>query len=181
MGPILHDVIARCFFQQALQLFVKCLFCWPDSRLRHRQVLDVMAAGGVDGDDETYEWLANAAVRGVDFVTVSSVFCSYMRSALLLLLCLAGSPAAVRWCASPPRLVRLRNRMICMALRTCIRLHQCTPDKVRSTLNCVYYYIALGTVYCEASRRGRRGWDKCRTMPVVQRPYDTYSGRFSSQ
>lgn len=36
----------------------------------HIQVLDVMAAGGVDGDDETYEWLANAAVRGVDFVTV---------------------------------------------------------------------------------------------------------------
>lgn len=30
-----------------------------------------MAAGGVDGDDETYEWLANAAVRGVEFVTVS--------------------------------------------------------------------------------------------------------------
>ncbi|CAN0325406.1 unnamed protein product [Ectocarpus sp. 12 AP-2014] len=27
-----------------------------------------MAAAGVDGDDETYEWLANAAVRGVDFV-----------------------------------------------------------------------------------------------------------------
>ncbi|CAM9612596.1 unnamed protein product [Scytosiphon promiscuus] len=33
------------------------------------KVLDVMAAAGVDGDDETYEWLANAAVRGVDFVT----------------------------------------------------------------------------------------------------------------
>ncbi|CAM9284812.1 unnamed protein product [Ectocarpus sp. 12 AP-2014] len=32
------------------------------------KVLDVMAAAGVDGDDETYEWLANAAVRGVDFV-----------------------------------------------------------------------------------------------------------------
>lgn len=31
-----------------------------------------MAAAGVDGDDETYEWLANAAVRGVDFVTVSA-------------------------------------------------------------------------------------------------------------
>lgn len=34
------------------------------------QVLDAMAAAGVEGDDETYEWLANAAVRGVDFVTV---------------------------------------------------------------------------------------------------------------
>ncbi|CAN0364716.1 unnamed protein product [Ascophyllum nodosum] len=33
------------------------------------KVLDAMAAGGVDGDDETYEWLANAAVRGVEFVT----------------------------------------------------------------------------------------------------------------
>ncbi|CAN0264014.1 unnamed protein product, partial [Ectocarpus sp. 13 AM-2016] len=32
------------------------------------KVLDVMAAAGVDGDDETYEWLANAAVREVDFV-----------------------------------------------------------------------------------------------------------------
>ncbi|CAN0076461.1 unnamed protein product [Ectocarpus fasciculatus] len=32
------------------------------------KVLDVMAAAGVDGDDETYEWLANAAVRGVDFI-----------------------------------------------------------------------------------------------------------------
>lgn len=34
------------------------------------QVLDVLAAAGVDGDDETYEWLANAAVRSVEFVTV---------------------------------------------------------------------------------------------------------------
>eukprot|EP00752_Nemacystus_decipiens_P004542 g4146.t1 len=33
------------------------------------KVLDVMAAGAVDGDDETYEWLANAAVRSVEFVT----------------------------------------------------------------------------------------------------------------
>lgn len=43
-----------------------------------------MAAGGVDGDDETYEWLANAAVRGVDFVTVCVqhsvyVYSSYTR------------------------------------------------------------------------------------------------------
>lgn len=30
----------------------------------------MMAAAGVDGDDETYEWLANAAVRSVEFVTV---------------------------------------------------------------------------------------------------------------
>lgn len=29
-----------------------------------------MAAAGVDGNDETYEWLANAAVRSVEFVTV---------------------------------------------------------------------------------------------------------------
>lgn len=36
--------------------------CW--------QVLDTMAAGGVDGDDETYEWIANAAVKDVEFVTV---------------------------------------------------------------------------------------------------------------
>lgn len=62
------------------------------------QVLDVMAAAGVDGDDETYEWLANAAVRGVDFVTVSlcvnpggivkvARFCSWLRDDVLLSLC----------------------------------------------------------------------------------------------
>ncbi|CAN0445284.1 unnamed protein product [Discosporangium mesarthrocarpum] len=28
-----------------------------------------MAAGGAEGDEETYEWLSNAAVRSVDFVT----------------------------------------------------------------------------------------------------------------
>lgn len=34
----------------------------------------MMAAAGVDGNDETYEWLANAAVRSVDFVTVRDLF-----------------------------------------------------------------------------------------------------------
>eukprot|EP00903_Cladosiphon_okamuranus_P009791 g9308.t1 len=33
------------------------------------KVLDIMASAGADGDDETYEWLANAAVRSVEFVT----------------------------------------------------------------------------------------------------------------
>lgn len=41
--------------------------------LGSHKVLDAMAAAGVDGNDETYEWLANAAVRGVDFVTVRLV------------------------------------------------------------------------------------------------------------
>lgn len=65
-------------------------------------MLDAMAAARVDGDDETYEWLANAAVRDVEFVTVRHAIIACGRSPCIFFVIGGG-------CAT---LVYLRNRAV---------------------------------------------------------------------